>query len=425
MSLLCSLSPLLSAGAGWLAGSVVRRCCCASRRHCCRWRRSSSWLRVAEPLLAGSLLRRPRVALLGIRLCSVCCCCSSACSAVGPSASSLARCLLPCALRLAAGRSRRRARSRRLLLSLLASSSCSPSRCCQPRALGRLSAGLARGQAAVARLALAAGCRLLPCALRLAALCWALLVLDSAGLRSGAGLCSSAGLCWALRLLGCWAAVGCELGVGSVASALLALAATVGSGWLLDGRRRVAVVVGGCRALAVVASALCLALCLCCPPSACRVAAALLAAAKCCCRLDWALLHGCWAAGLLGFWALLPGRRGSVRCLYQSRAVGARRERRAAQAVAQPVPAWLSAESAGLGLGIGGRESVSGLSSTGKDRSGEQADKRTYPGLVSRRQFAKPKARSDATSGSARLPKGQRRQTKPQHENAEHDPNGA
>lgn len=267
MSLLCSLSPLLSAGAGWLAGSVVRRCCCASRRHCCRWRRSSSWLRVAEPLLAGSLLRRPRVALLGIRLCSVCCCCSSACSAVGPSASSLARCLLPCALRLAAGRSRRRARSRRLLLSLLASSSCSPSRCCQPRALGRLSAGLARGQAAVARLALAAGCRLLPCALRLAALCWALLVLDSAGLRSGAGLCSSAGLCWALRLLGCWAAVGCELGVGSVASALLALAATVGSGWLLDGRRRVAVVVGGCRALAVVASALCLALCLCCPPS--------------------------------------------------------------------------------------------------------------------------------------------------------------
>jgi len=39
---------------------------------------------------------------------------------------------------------------------------------------------------------------------------------------------------------------------------------------------------------------------------------------------------------------------------------------------------------------LGGRESVSGLSSTGKDRSGEQADKRTYPGLVSRQQFAKP-----------------------------------
>jgi len=117
-----------------------------------------------------------------------------------------------------------------------------------------------------------------------------------------------------------------------------------------------------------------------------RRPAALLAAAKCCCRLDWALLHGCWAAGLLGFWALLPGRRGSVRCLYQSRAVGARRERRAAQAVAQPVsapnlPAW--------GWGLGGRETVSGLSSTGKDRSGEQADKRTYPGLVSRRQFAR------------------------------------
>ena len=85
------------------------------------------------------------------------------------------------------------------------------------------------------------------------------------------------------------------------------------------------------------------------------VAAALLAAAKCCCRLDWALLHGCWALlALLGFWALLPGRRGSVRCLYQSRAVGARREQRTAQAVAQPVPAWFSAEPAGLGLGIGG-----------------------------------------------------------------------
>jgi len=246
--------------------------------------------------------------------------------------------------------------------------------------------------------------------------CWTLLgcalVLGSARLLGSAGLCVcwAAGLLWAVSWVSAqWRRL-CSLSpllsalagslMGDVALLLLSVAAELSLSW-----HRLSAWLSASAVL--------------------RRCAALLAAAKCCCRLDWALLHGCWAAGLLGFWALLPGRRGSVRCLYQSRAVGARRERRAAQAVAQPVPAWLSAESAGLGVGIGGRESVSGLSSTGKDRSGEQADKRTYPGLVSRRQFAKPKARSDATSGSARLPKGQRRQTKPQHENAEHDPNGA
>jgi len=222
-----------------------------------------------------------------------------------------------------------------------------------------------------------------------------------------------------LSALWCWVA-GLLWGVGSVASALHALAATVSSGWLLDERLLLSVAAGlgalaRCRGIGSLAGSL---------PLLSSVGLPR------CSLLLSALLHGCWALlALLGFWALLAGRRGSVRCLYQSRTVGARRERlgcsgcrTAGARLASTRSAPKACASAGLGLGIGGRESVSGLSSTGKDRSGEQADERTYPGLVSRRQFANGQT---PTSDSTRLPKGQRRQTKPQIGNVAHDPNRA
>jgi len=384
---------------GFESPSLCLLALCSSASRCSAWHSALLCLL----LLQLCLLCRRAVGLLARSL-SAALCSPSRCCGLSPLAALVAGPIL--------------ARSRRLLLCLLASS-CLAAVCLVLSVGSPLGWLVAKPLWPVSLSQLAVGCCLVLCSWTLLGccpllVCWALLVLGSARLLGSAGLC----FCWAAGLLGC-----CGLGVGSVASALLALSALTGS--LMGGRavRRVAAAaelgaLARCRGFCSLAGFL--------PllssvglPRCCR-------AAKCCRRLDWALLHGCWALlALLGFWALLPGRRGSVRCLYQSRAVGARRERRAAQAVAQPVPAWLSAESAGLGVGIGGRESVSGLSSTGKDRSGEQADKRTYPGLVSRQQFAKPKARSDATSGSARLPKGQRRQTKPQHENAAHDPNGA
>ena len=96
--------------------------------------------------------------------------------------------------------------------------------------------------------------------------------------------------------------------------------------------------------LAVVASALWLALCLCCPPSACRVAAALLAAAVgstgLCCTA--AGLLGCSASGLCCLAVVDLCAACTSRALS---ALGVSDGRRTA---------WLSAESAGLGLGIGG-----------------------------------------------------------------------
>jgi len=233
-------------------------------------------------------------------------------SVVGPSASSLVRCLLsvwlrlalalvtglargPISLALAAGRWLLLSPLCCVSLSPLASSSCSPSRCSSRRWFG--------------------------CCCRL----------------SGAGLLGCCGVSAQWRRL-------CTL-----SPLLSALAGSLMSGccclWLP----------GSVPWLAVVASALWLALCLCCPPSAYRVA-------RCCCRLCCTAAGLCWLCSASGLcWLAVV----DLCAACTSRALSALAVSDwAAQAVAQPEPAWprhaqrqrrVHLPAWGWGLGAGNR----------------------------------------------------------------------
>jgi len=154
-----------------------------------------------------------------------------------------------------------------------------------------------------------------------------------------------------LSALWCWVA-GLLWGVGSVCTLsplLSALAGSLMSGccclWLP----------GSVPWLAVVASALWLALCLCCPPSAYRVA-------RCCCRLCCTAAGLCWLCSASGLcWLAVV----DLCAACTSRALSALAVSDwAAQAVAQPEPAWprhaqrqrrVHLPAWGWGLGAGNR----------------------------------------------------------------------